>query len=1331
MTGHGRRFEFLPVAFALFFGALQAQNVTHTPNYTPVNPARTAQSSSQATGTPGNTVARSVSGAKGSEAASAAAPRAAGSGTGSCSGLSLGNGASLNGFIPFPASNLWNTNIASAPVDPNSAAIVGAAGFAGTHLHPDFGSESYYGIPYVVVDSTITPSVPINVVDYAGESDVAVAPYPISAPIEGGPADCSGWPDNYNGDAHVLVLDRAKCVLYESFNTNRCNGLWNSSSETIWDMNNYESRPYGWTSADAAGLSIFAGLVRYDEVASGAIHHAIRFTLPHTKNDANGGYFVNPATHAAGTDWGVSNIMGMRIRLKASFDISGFSAANQVILTAMKQYGMILADNGSAIYFQGASDPRWNDSDLSKLSSVLSSNFEVVQMTPQFPGEDSATAPTGASPTINSFTASASSVSAGSPVTFTYSVSGDSYDYIDTIGPVTAGSGSVTIHPAATQTYTLKSANAFGGTTSTPITVTVPGSVVAPPIFTPPGGSYSSAEASPVVSISTTTSPSATIYYTTNGSTPTTQSAVFSISSPITVSATETLKAIAVVPGYAAPSAVGAASYTMVAAPQNQVIAFPYEPNLPLGTAPFTISATSMIYPTPLAGPASTNLTVSYASATPSVCTVSGTTVTLAGGGTCTIQATQAGNSTYAAAPPVSQSFQVSSGQQSQTINFGALVNQALGAAPFTISATASSGLAVSFASTTPPVCTVSGTTVTLVAVGTCTIQATQGGNVTYSAATPVDQSFQVTAPPAPTVQSVSPQTGQGLSGTFSAIYADTSGATAISTAEFLINSSLNGVQGCLVMVDVAHSGLYLLNDTGSAWQGPVTGGSAGTATNSQCTLNGPGSSLTASGTNLTLNLAFTFKAAFAGAKSVYGYAQTAAGLNSGWQTLGSWTVPASGGPSVVSVAPASGSGTSQTFSFTFSDTAGASDLTWVETLVNSTLNGVQACNLLVDVAHSGLYLLNDAGGAWHGPLTAGTAGTLTNSQCTVNGTGSSVTASGTTLTLNVSLTFKPVFAGARSIYGYAQTAAGLNTGWKALGSWTIPAGGPSVVSVAPASGSGGSQTFSFAFSDAAGASDLTWVETLINSSINGVQACLALVDVAHSGLYLLNDAGSAWQGPLTAGTAGTLTNSQCTMNGTGSSLAASGNNLTLNVALTFKTAFTGAKSVYGYAQTAGGLNTGWNALGSWTVAGGGPSVVSVAPASGSGSSQTFTFTFSDTAGASDLTWVETLVNSSLNGVQACLVLVDVAHSGLYLLNDAGSAWQGPVAAGAAGTVTNSQCTVNGTGSSLASSGNNLTLNVSVTFKPAFAGAKSVFGYAQTASGLTAGWQTLGSWTSQ
>jgi hypothetical protein len=392
--------------------------------------------------------------------------------TGSCKVMSLGTAASLNGYDPFPATNVWNTDISSAPLDPNNSLITTAAGFTGLHLHHNFSSVAggNVGIPYIVVDSSTTPLVPINVLDYAGQSDVTSAPYPIDAPIEGGPADCLGWPDTYEGDAHVLVLDRATCTLYETYNTHRCNGSWNSSSETIWDMDNYEQRPWGWTSADAAGLPIFPGLIRYDEIQAGAINHAIRFTMQQTKNDANNGYFVYPAGHAAGTVWGVNNVMGMRIRLKATFVISGFSKTNQIILTAMQKYGMILADNGGYFFFQGVADPRWNDNDLINLDAIQSSNFEVVEMSPAFPGYDSNSAPTGPAPTINTFTASPNSVSAGSPVTLNWTTTNDSYDFIDKLGAVRGGT--LTFTPAATAIYSFNATNQYGRSTKQ-VTVTV------------------------------------------------------------------------------------------------------------------------------------------------------------------------------------------------------------------------------------------------------------------------------------------------------------------------------------------------------------------------------------------------------------------------------------------------------------------------------------------------------------------------------------------------------------------------------------------------------------------------------------------------------------------------------------------------------------------------------------------------------------------------------------------------------------------------------------------------------------------------------------------
>ena len=380
-----------------------------------------------------------------------------------CGNLSTGNLASLNGFLPFSASSAWNTNIATAAVDPNSATIISA--LTGSNLHPDFSTpaDGNYGIPYVVVDSNSTPGVSVNMNGYPDESDITLYPIPSTAPIEGAPANCST-----NGDDHVLVLDKTKCWLYETYASQVCNGSWSASNGAVWDMTKSESRPYGWTSADAAGLPVFPGLVRYDEVAAGAINHAIRITVNNTLSDLNGGYFVAPATHAAGNSSSTSNIIGMRLRLKSSFNISSYSAANQVILKAMQQYGVIVADNGSNMFFQGTPDSRWNDDDLHNLGNVDASSFDVVQMPTKY---DDATAPTGAVPTISSFTASPTSVAAGTTVTLNWTVSGDSYDFIDVVGPVRGGSQ--TVNPTKTTTYTLNSTNQFGRSTKE-VTVTVP-----------------------------------------------------------------------------------------------------------------------------------------------------------------------------------------------------------------------------------------------------------------------------------------------------------------------------------------------------------------------------------------------------------------------------------------------------------------------------------------------------------------------------------------------------------------------------------------------------------------------------------------------------------------------------------------------------------------------------------------------------------------------------------------------------------------------------------------------------------------------------------------
>ncbi len=377
-----------------------------------------------------------------------------------CNVMTPGQGGSLNGFIPFPSDNLWNKDISASPVDPNSAALINFIGGSVT-MHADFGSGTFdnssIGIPYIVVGSS-QALVNINLTDFADESDPGPMPVPANAPIE-------GYPNPGNGDRHVLVLDNSNCWLYELYNASAgSGGTWNAASTAVWDLQNNEQRPWTWTSADAAGLPIFPGLVRYDEVAAGQINHAIRFTLQFSR-----AAFTPPASHLAATSSQANAApMGMRIRLKSNFDVSTFSAANQVILNAMKKYGLIMADNGSSMFISGAPDDRWDNDDLHSLGKVTASDFEVVEMNPIY---NSATAPKGSAPAIASFTASPSTTSSGTAVTLAWSVTGASYFVISPdVGAVRGVTAQV--NPTKTTTYTLAATNQFGRTTAT-VKVTV------------------------------------------------------------------------------------------------------------------------------------------------------------------------------------------------------------------------------------------------------------------------------------------------------------------------------------------------------------------------------------------------------------------------------------------------------------------------------------------------------------------------------------------------------------------------------------------------------------------------------------------------------------------------------------------------------------------------------------------------------------------------------------------------------------------------------------------------------------------------------------------
>ena len=280
-----------------------------------------------------------------------------------------GAGASLEGRRPFPDDNPWNQDISGLPVDHNSAGLIASIGNS-TGLHPDFGTYwegAPIGIPYVVV-SADQPKIPVSFY-YDDESDAGPYPVPADSPIEGG--------SNSSGDRHILIIDKDNWKLYEMYDSHKDGDGWSCGSGAVFDLNSNDLRPAGWTSADAAGLPIFPGLVRYDEVIEqGEIRHALRFTVQHSRRA-----YVSPARHFASNNSSSSlPPMGMRVRLKSSFDISGFPEHVQVILRALKKYGMFVADNGSNWYISGAPDDRWNDDELSELSRVKGSDFEVVQM---------------------------------------------------------------------------------------------------------------------------------------------------------------------------------------------------------------------------------------------------------------------------------------------------------------------------------------------------------------------------------------------------------------------------------------------------------------------------------------------------------------------------------------------------------------------------------------------------------------------------------------------------------------------------------------------------------------------------------------------------------------------------------------------------------------------------------------------------------------------------------------------------------------------------------------------------------------------------------------
>ncbi|MBV9764734.1 MAG: hypothetical protein JOZ48_07805, partial [Acidobacteriaceae bacterium] len=428
------------------------------------------------------------------------------------------------------------------------------------------------------------------------------------------------------------------------------------------------------------------------------------------------------------------------------------------------------------------------------------------------------------------------------------------------------------------------------------------------------------------------------------------------------------------------------------------------------------------------------------------------------------------------------------------------------------------------------------------------------------------------------------PNAASGAAQTFVLTYSDTGGTDALQFVSVDFNSTLTAAHGCSVRYEQAYynqakSALYLYNDAGNAVKGPLVPGSSGTLMNSQCTINGMGSSVTTDGNNLVLNLSVTASSSFEGAKNIYMYAADNSPAITGWVNEGTWTPSPPFVPSVVSASPNPATGAAQNFVLKYADTGGYGVLTSVGALFNATLSSKSGCYVYYAPQTNLLYLQNDNGqGATS--ITPG-SGTLTNSQCTINGNSTSVVTSGNNLTLNLAVTASGKFEGAKNIYMYAADSTSATTGWVKEGIWTpSPPFVPSIVSASPNPALGPSQNFVLEYSDTGGYAALTSVAALFNSSLSSKNACYVYYSPQTNLLYLQNDNGEGATS-ITPGS-GTLSNSQCTITGSSTSVTTSGNNLTLNLAVMGSVTFTGVQKIYMRAADDSGASSAWVDEGTW-----------------------------------------------------------------------------------------------------------------------------------------------------
>jgi hypothetical protein len=578
-----------------------------------------------------------------------------------------------------------------------------------------------------------------------------------------------------------------------------------------------------------------------------------------------------------------------------------------------------------------------------------------------------------------------------------------------------------------------------------------------------------------------------------------------------------------------------------------------------------------------------------------------------------------------------------------------------------------------------------------------------------------------------PSVVSVSPTSGSGNSVTFTARYSDTGGGQTLTTAALLVNTTTATNAACYVNYNPASNLFSIFSDAGTAVAATVTPGS-GSGQNSQCVLSGVGSSATVSGSTLTVTFILTFQLGFTGAKNVYLEAVDA-NANTGWVAEGTFTTAILPGvPQAVSVTPNAASGSAQTFVAVFSNTVAATNLTNMSLLFNTGQTGVSACYFVYTFPANTVSLATDNGlSTTSAPL--GSTTTLQNSQCAIGG--ATATISGLTITFSITITFKPTFNGLKTIFMDATTSSS-DPGFVAKGTYNINSGGsPVAMSVVPNAGSGPGERFTFILSDVGGASFINSGAFLFASTFNLVNACYVIWDGTHNTISVTFDNPANGQTPVTPGLPGIATNDECTLNGANSTILVSFNQVIITVEMTFNSTFAGPKTIFLLGAEGTSINSGWTAVGSWTVTGGASTANSVSPNSGAGSTQTFLLTVSDSSSQTNISGMQLLLTTGAPSAiaNACYVVYNRINATVGLWDNTGNTTLTTKGIGSSANVLNNQCAIGSSVMNVIAGQIQLSVQL-VFFKPAFTGLKSVYLNA-TEPTSSSGFVYQGTWTVQ